>query len=351
MRPTRGQSRRQTPQDRQKNACAWNSPLKWRDALAQAIASTRLVPLSSSGTDLGASSGRRTAGRHPPISIGACLPCLEIRVRALPEQTSLITGATDGLGRALALELARAGATLLLHGRDDARGQATLAQIRDQSGNDRLHWYRADLSDLREVRRLAAEIGRDRERLDVLVSNAGIGTVVPGGGRRQESAQGHELRFAVNYLAGFLLTRLLQPLVVSSAPARIIHVASAGQAPIDFDDVMLTRRYSGMQAYCQSKLAQIMFTFDLAEQLAAQKVAANALHPATYMPTKIVANPISSIADGVRATARLITKPELDAVTGRYYDGTREATAHVQAYDPLARRRLRELSERLTAAA
>jgi len=272
-------------------------------------------------------------------------------VRALPEQTILITGATDGLGRALALDLARAGATLLLHGRDDARGQATLAQIRDQSGNDRLHWYRADLSDLREVRRLATEIGRDRERLDVLVSNAGVGTVVPGGGRRQESAQGHELRFAVNYLAGFLLTRLLQPLVVSSAPARIIHVASAGQAPIDFDDVMLTRRYSGMQAYCQSKLAQIMFTFDLAEQLAAQRVAANALHPATYMPTKIVANPISSIADGVRATARLITEPELDAVTGRYYDGTREATAHAQAYDPLARRRLRELSERLTAAA
>jgi NAD(P)-dependent dehydrogenase (short-subunit alcohol dehydrogenase family) len=271
-------------------------------------------------------------------------------MRALPEQTILITGATDGLGRALALDLARTGALLLLHGRDETRGQATLAEIREHTGNGRLHWYRADLSDLDQVRRLAADIGRDHDRLDALVSNAGIGTVVPGGGRRQESVQGYELRFAVNYLAGFLLTRLLQPLLVASTPARIVHVASAGQAPIDFDDVMLTRNYNGVQAYCQSKLAQIMFTFDLAEELRAARVTANALHPATYMATKIVATPVSSIADGVRATARLITASELDEVTGRYFNGVREARAHAQAYDPLTRARLRELSERLIAA-
>jgi NAD(P)-dependent dehydrogenase (short-subunit alcohol dehydrogenase family) len=272
-------------------------------------------------------------------------------MRTLPEQTILITGATDGLGRALALDLARTGATLLLHGRDDGRGEATLAEIRGETGNDRLHWYRADLSDLREVHRLAADIGRERSRLDVLVNNAGIGSVVPGGNRRQESAQGHELRFAVNYLAGFLLGRLLQPLLVSSAPARIVHVASAGQAPIDFDDVMLTKNYTGVHAYCQSKLAQIMFTFDLADELAGDRITANALHPATYMPTKIVANPISSIADGVHATARLIKAPEFDDVSGRYFNGTREARAHEQAYDLTARRRLRELSERLVGAA
>jgi NAD(P)-dependent dehydrogenase (short-subunit alcohol dehydrogenase family) len=271
-------------------------------------------------------------------------------MRALPEQTILITGATDGLGRALALDLARTGALLLLHGRDETRGQATLAEIREHTGNGRLHWYRADLSDLDQVRRLAADIGRDHDRLDALVSNAGIGTVVPGGGRRQESVQGYELRFAVNYLAGFLLTRLLQPLLVASTPARIVHVASAGQAPIDFDDVMLTRNYNGVQAYCQSKLAQIMFTFDLAEELRAARVTANALHPATYMATKIVATPVSSIADGVRATARLITASELDEVTGRYFNGVREARVHAQAYDPLTRARLRELSERLIAA-
>jgi NAD(P)-dependent dehydrogenase (short-subunit alcohol dehydrogenase family) len=271
-------------------------------------------------------------------------------MRALPEQTILITGATDGLGRALALDLARTGALLVLHGRDETRGQATLAEIREHTGNGRLHWYRADLSDLDQVRRLAADIGRDHDRLHALVSNAGIGTVVPGGGRRQESVQGYELRFAVNYLAGFLLTRLLEPLLVASAPARIVHVASAGQAPIDFDDVMLTRNYNGVQAYCQSKLAQIMFSFDLAEELRAARVTANALHPATYMPTKIVATPVSSIADGVRATARLITASELNEVTGRYFNGVREARAHAQAYDPLTRARLRELSERLIAA-
>jgi NAD(P)-dependent dehydrogenase (short-subunit alcohol dehydrogenase family) len=269
-------------------------------------------------------------------------------MRALSEQTILITGATDGLGRALAVDLARAGARLLLHGRDDARGQATVAEIGEQTGNDKLQWYRADLCDLDEVRRLAADIRRDRDRLHALVSNAGIGTVVPGGDKRLESKQGYELRFAVNYLAGFLLTRLLQPLLVASAPARIVHVASAGQAAIDFEDVMLTRRYSGMQAYCQSKLAQIMFTFDLADELAASRVTANALHPATYMPTKIVARPVSSIADGVHATARLVAAPQLDEVTGRYYNGTRETRAHEQAYDARARARLREVSEHLT---
>ncbi len=271
-------------------------------------------------------------------------------MRPLREQTILITGATDGLGRALALELARTGATLLLHGRDDRRGEDTLAEIRQATRNEALHWYRADLSDLREVRRLAADVARDRDRLDVLVNNAGIGSTVPGGGARQESAQGHELRFAVNYLAGFLLERLLQPLLAASAPARIVHVASAGQAPIDFGDVMLTKNYSGTQAYCQSKLAQIMFTFDLAEELAGRGVTANALHPATYMPTKMVANPISTIAEGVNATQRLITLPEFDQTTGRYYNGTREARAHAQAYDAPARKRLRELSERLTRA-
>src|SRR6266508_1169832 len=272
-------------------------------------------------------------------------------MRALPEQTILITGATDGLGRALALDLARTGAMLVLHGRDETRGQATLGEIREHTGNGRLHWYRADLSDLDQVRRLAADIGRDHDRLDALVSNAGIGTVVPGGGRRQESAQGYELRFAVNYLAGFLLTRLLEPLLVASAPARIVHVASAGQAPIDFDDVMLERRYDGVQAYCQSKLAQIMLTFDLAEELRDHGITANCLHPATFMPTKMVlANdikPASSLEEGVRATLPLVADPDLDGVTGRYFNGRRPAEPHPQAKDTEARRRLRELSGRL----
>jgi NAD(P)-dependent dehydrogenase (short-subunit alcohol dehydrogenase family) len=269
-------------------------------------------------------------------------------MRPLDQQTILITGATDGLGRALAADLASTGATLLLHGRDDDRGKDTLTEIRDRTGNDRLHWYRADLSDLAQVRDLAAAVSRDVDRLDALVSNAGIGSDVPGGGRRQESADGVELRFAVNYLAGFLLTRQLLPLLTASAPARVVQVSSAGQMAIDFDDVMLTRGYSGVRAYCQSKLAQIMFTVDLADRLAGTGVTVNALHPATYMPTKIVDTPVSSIEDGVRATARLVTAPELETVTGRYFNRVHETRADAQAYDPEARRRLRDLSERLT---
>ena len=167
-------------------------------------------------------------------------------------------------------------------------GQHTLEEIRTQTGNTRLHWYRADFSELSQVRALAERLAREQERIDVLLNNVGIGTTLPGGGARQESEDGYELRFAVNYLAPFLLTRLLLPSLRQSAPARIVNVSSAGQAPIDFGDVMLERRYDGVQAYCQSKLALIMFTFDLAEELPATAVTANCLHTATYMPTKMV---------------------------------------------------------------
>ena len=266
-------------------------------------------------------------------------------MRPVRDQTVLVTGATDGLGKALATELARAGATVIVHGRDNNRGKATLAEITEATGSDRLHWYQADLAHLDQVRDLVGAVAADNPRLDALVSNAGIGSS-PGG--RQESAEGIELRFAVNYLAGYLLTRLLLPTLRSSAPTRIVQVSSAGQAPIDFDDVMLTRSYSGGQAYCQSKLAQIMFTLDLADELAGTGVTATALHPATYMPTKMVARPVSTLQSGVDATLRLVIDPALDGVTGRYYNGQREARANPQAYDPAARARLRTLSDHLT---
>jgi NAD(P)-dependent dehydrogenase (short-subunit alcohol dehydrogenase family) len=138
---------------------------------------------------------------------------------------------------------------------------------------------------------------------------------------------------------------------VRSAPARIVNVASAGQAPIDFDDVMLERAYDGVRAYRQSKLALVMFTFDLADELRDAGVTANGLHPATYMPTKMVleagVNPVSSLEQGLQATLRLVADADLDGVTGRYFDGRREARAHPQAYDLDARHRLRELSTQL----
>jgi NAD(P)-dependent dehydrogenase (short-subunit alcohol dehydrogenase family) len=268
-----------------------------------------------------------------------------------PPRVVLVTGATDGLGRGLATALAGDGATVILHGRDDARGRETIDEIRKRIGNGDLRWYRADLSSLDEVRALADGLERDLERLDVLVNNAGIGVTLGGDDRRMESADGYELRFAVNHLAGFLLTRRLTSLLVGSAPSRIVNVSSAGQAPIDFDDVMLERSYNGVQAYCQSKLAQVMFTFDLAAELADAGVTANCLHPGTYMPTKMVrdsgVSPVTPLERGVAATRRLAVSPELDGVSGRYFDGERESAAHPQAYDPEARRQLRELSERL----
>jgi NAD(P)-dependent dehydrogenase (short-subunit alcohol dehydrogenase family) len=231
---------------------------------------------------------------------------------------------------------------VLVHGRNAERAEAVAEAV----GGEALL---ADFSSLAEVRRLADAVLARREPLSVLVNNAGIGTTLPGDGARMESRDGHELRFAVNYLAPFLLTGLLAERVIG----RIVNVTSAGQMPIDFDDVMLTRDYSGTRAYCQSKLAQVMHTFDLAGELAPRHVVVNCLHPATYMPTKIVRaagrEPASRLEDGVEATLALIRDPVHGTITGRYFNGHEEMRADPQAYDRDARRRLRELSEALVA--
>jgi NAD(P)-dependent dehydrogenase (short-subunit alcohol dehydrogenase family) len=252
----------------------------------------------------------------------------------------LITGATDGHGRGLAGECSRAGATVLVHGRSDELIAATQEELPGETRG-----YHADFASLAQVRRLADEVIDREQRLDVLVNNAGIGFE----DERELSQDGHELRFAVNYLAGYLLTRELLPLLERSAPARIVNVSSAGQWPIDFDDVMLEHGYGGVRAYCQSKLAQIMHAIDLSESLDPARGTANALHPATYMPTKMVRTPASSLEEGVEATMRLVSDPALDGVSGKYFDGKREAAADSQAYDETARARLREHSERLVA--
>jgi NAD(P)-dependent dehydrogenase (short-subunit alcohol dehydrogenase family) len=260
----------------------------------------------------------------------------------------LVTGATDGLGRALAERIAGEGRAVIVHGRDPGRVERAVSEIKAATGNEQVHPALADLSELAQVRALAKAVLADHPDIDVLVSNAGIGADVPGGGGRQVSPDGSELRFAVNYLAGFLLTRQLLPRLRAADTARIVQVSSAGQQPIDFDNVMLERDYDGWRAYRQSKLAQIMFTFDLADELAGSGVTATALHPATFMPTKIVPSPISSIEEGVEATYRLVAAPELAGVSGRYYNGVREERADPQAYDQEARARLRELSVQLT---
>jgi NAD(P)-dependent dehydrogenase (short-subunit alcohol dehydrogenase family) len=269
-------------------------------------------------------------------------------MRDLDGATILVTGATDGLGKRVAQELAGKGATVLLHGRNSERLEAALEDIRRETGSERLGSCLADLSSLVQVRALAERILSDQVRLDVLINNAGV--IVR---ERKESEDGFELTFAVNYLAHFLLTNLLLPLVRDSAPARVVNVASAGQSPVDFDDVMLERRYDGMRAYTQSKLAQIMFTFELAGHLSDSGVSVNALHPASLMDTKMVNETfgytMSTVQEGADATLRLAASPDVEGVTGRYFDGHYEARANRQAYDPGARKRLWALSEDLCA--
>ncbi len=244
----------------------------------------------------------------------------------LTGKTALITGSTDGVGRVVAVRLAEAGARVLVHGRDRDRGDRVVAGIARSGGT--AEFIAADLASLAEVRRLAEMVRQRTKRLDILINNAGIGTA---GASRQTSADGHELRFAVNYLAGYLLTHLLLPLIRQSAPARIVNVASAGQQPIDFADVMLTRGYSGARAYCQSKLAQIMFSVDLAEQLAGTGITVNALHPATYMDTAMVrragVTPRSSVEEGAEAILKLAASPAVEGRSGCYFDGVHEARA------------------------
>jgi NAD(P)-dependent dehydrogenase (short-subunit alcohol dehydrogenase family) len=270
----------------------------------------------------------------------------------LADKTVLVTGSTDGVGKLVAQRLAQAGAHVLLHGRSRDKGLRTLAEIRAATGSDRLEFHLADLSSLIEVRGLAEMVSARHEKLHLLVNNAGIGFGPRGAMRREVSRDGHELRFAVNYLSGFLLTHLLLPTLRDGAPARIVNVSSAGQYPIDFEDVMLARGYEGTRAYRQSKLAQVMFTIDLAEQLKDAGITVNCLHPATFMNTNMVIesgySPTSSVEEGADAILQLAMSSELEGKTGLYFDGQRQARANAQAYDTAARQRLRDLSMQLT---
>jgi NAD(P)-dependent dehydrogenase (short-subunit alcohol dehydrogenase family) len=269
-------------------------------------------------------------------------------------RTILITGATDGLGRALATSLAADGAKLILHGRSREKLDRAAAGLVHADNGQAPTTLLADLADLEQVRGLADQVASLTGHLDVLVNNAGIGSGEPEGRTRRVSADGYELRFAVNYLAGFDLTLRLLPLLKASPAARIVNVASIGQAPIDFDDVMLEHNYSGTRAYGQSKLAQITAGFVLAERLPPDAVTVNSLHPATYMPTKMVLNEIGhsvdTLEEGEAATRRLISAPDLATTTGRFFDRVRESRAHASAYDPETRRRLWRLSLDLTGA-
>ncbi|MEJ2239055.1 MAG: SDR family oxidoreductase [Gemmatimonadales bacterium] len=274
-------------------------------------------------------------------------PKVEAQAHPRPNQrVTLITGSTSGLGREVARRLASQGDHVIVHGRNRERGLELVAEI-ESEGKGSARFYVADFASLDQVREFGESILRDYERLDVLVNNAGIG---PAPNERLLSEDGLEYRFQVNYLAGYLLTRMLLPRILASAPSRVVNVSSLAQWPIDFDDVMLQNNFSGGRAYAQSKLAQVLFTFDLAEELAGTEVMVNCLHPATYMPTGMVARagvePRSTIAEGADAVMQLITSTEIDG--GQFFDGLEPARANDQAYDLEARAKLEKLSKELT---
>jgi NAD(P)-dependent dehydrogenase (short-subunit alcohol dehydrogenase family) len=258
---------------------------------------------------------------------------------------ALITGATSGLGRYLARQLASSGWQVLAHGRDPARVADLSAEL---GGGAR--GFVADLASLGEVRDLAARITAEVPRLEVLVNNAAVGFGARGEGR-QVSVDGHELRFAVNYLAPVLLTRLLVPLLTASAPSRVLNVSSIGQVAFDPADAEFEHGYQGVEAYRRSKLALAAFSFDLAGELEAAKVTVNCSHPATLMNTAMVIHsgitPVSTLEQGGEATMRLITDPALDGVTGQFFDGLKIARARPEAYDPQFRAKLREVTDRM----
>jgi NAD(P)-dependent dehydrogenase (short-subunit alcohol dehydrogenase family) len=262
---------------------------------------------------------------------------------------ALVTGATAGLGLAVAKALAEQGTHVLAHGRDAERATAVVRQIRESGGTAQS--YLADLASLEQTRALAERVTADHGAIQLLVNNAGIGAGRPPYRRRRLSADGHELRFAVNYLAPALLARKLVPALAKGAPARIVNVGSVGQAPVDFHDLRMDTHYTGSQAYFRSKFALAAFTFDLADELADTGITVNCVHPASLMNTHMVREslipPLSSVASGVRAVLNLAAGPAGGTLTGRYFDGTREARAHEGTYDPATRSRLRTVTAEL----
>lgn len=275
-------------------------------------------------------------------------------IPSLKEKTVLITGATDGLGKEVAKRVAAAGATLLLHGRNRAKGENILEEIKAATSNDNIYYYNADFSSLQEVKHLSEDVLSNHSSLHVLINNAAVGGGPKGAAVRELSRDGYELRFAVNHLSHFLLTQNLLPILKASAPARIVNVSSIGQSPLNFDDLQLEKRYLSFDAYCKSKLAQILYGFSLAEELKDTGVVVNSLHPATLMDTNMVhdffGRVSSTVDEGADAVMQLAFAEETGGVTGAYFNQCTQEKAAAQAYDGEARKKLWQASEALTKA-
>ena len=269
----------------------------------------------------------------------------------------VVTGATSGIGKETAVALAKAGATVAVVCRTRDRGEAALAEIRRRAGHDAVSLFVADLSSQRAIRTVAAELQAALPRIDVLVNNAGLALR-----DRLVTEDGFENTFAVNHLAYFLLTRLLQPTLLASAPARVVNVSSEAHrwGSIRFDDLMGEAAYDGWKAYAQSKLANVLFTYELARRLDGTGVTANCLHPglvgtafASRGPSLIrilsrLARPLlRSPASGAATSVYLASAPEVATVTGQYFAGRRARRSSPASYDRALAARLWGVSERL----
>jgi NAD(P)-dependent dehydrogenase (short-subunit alcohol dehydrogenase family) len=276
-------------------------------------------------------------------------------------RTVVVTGANSGVGKATAVALAGAGAETLITARSEERGRQALADIRRASGSDRVDLVVFDLGDLASVRRGADQILERCPRIDVLINNAGLVQ-----SERAETVDGFEATFAINHLGPFLLTRLLTERLVGSAPARVVNVASTAHQGarhgLDFDDLQSTRHYRGMQAYSRSKLANILFTNELARRLAGSGVTANSLHPGTVATgfardddakgflafgVKLIKPFILTPEKGARTSVYLASSPEVADVTGGYFVKCRPRTPSAAAQDEAAATLLWSISEEL----
>jgi retinol dehydrogenase 12 len=282
---------------------------------------------------------------------------MSVSTQSMRGQVCLVTGATSGIGAVAARELARRGAQVVLTGRDPARCAATAAEIKYRTGAD-VQTLVADLSVQQQVRDLARQFRQHHDKLHVLVNNAGAIFL-----KREETVDRLERTFALNHLAYFLLTHCLRDLLEASAPARVVNVSSRAHqgANLDFDDLQGRRSYNGWRAYCRSKLANLLFTFELAQRLAGTGVTANALHPGwvatgfggrngwlghvwQFASRQLAISP----EEGARTIVYLASNPDLATVTGKYFAREKQAEPSAAANDREAARRLWDISVELT---
>ncbi len=262
----------------------------------------------------------------------------------LQNKIILITGATDGLGKQAAIDLAKMGAHVLVHGRRSDMGQAACAEIRSKSGNDQVDLLLADFASLDQVRTLANEVLQKYDRLDVLMNNAGLYIL-----ERKVSVDGHEMMLAVNHLAHFLLTNLLIDRLKASAPSRIINVSSGmhNYGEIDFEDLHSHKKFEGSSVYSKTKLANILFTYELADRLKGTGVTVNALHPGGVNTKLFKGSSGISVEEGAQTQVYLASSPEVENITGKYFVRKQITETSQLSHDEKLRRDLWGVSEEL----